>query len=52
MSDIAIITTCMGRVEHLQQSLPTWLNQGAAEVVVVEYSCKRRRNCYSRVVEN
>lgn len=42
MPEIAIITTCMGRLEHLQQSLPTWLNQGAAEVVVVDYSCPQR----------
>jgi GT2 family glycosyltransferase len=42
MPDIAIITTCMGRLEHLQQSLPTWLIQDAAEIVVVDYSCPQR----------
>jgi glycosyltransferase involved in cell wall biosynthesis len=35
----AIITTCMGRLEHLKQSLPTMVAQGANEVIVVDYSC-------------
>ena len=35
----SIITTCKGRLEHLKQTLPRMLEQGAAEVVVVDYSC-------------
>jgi len=35
----SIITTCKGRLEHLRQTLPTMLEQGAAEVIVVDYSC-------------
>jgi glycosyltransferase involved in cell wall biosynthesis len=35
----SIITTCKGRLEHLKQTLPRMLDQGAAEVVVVDYSC-------------
>ena len=35
----SIITTCKGRLEHLKRTLPRMLDQGAAEVVVVDYSC-------------
>ncbi len=42
MPEISFITTCMGRLEHLQQSLPTWLVQPDCEVVVVDYSCPQR----------
>jgi len=35
----SIITTCKGRLEHLKQTLPRMLEQGATEVVVVDYSC-------------
>ena len=35
----SIITTCKGRLEHLKQTLPRMLEQGAAEVIVVDYSC-------------
>jgi glycosyltransferase involved in cell wall biosynthesis len=34
-----IITACKGRLEHLKQSLPQMLAQGADEVIVVDYSC-------------
>lgn len=34
-----IITTCKGRLEHLKRSLPSMLDQGAANVIVVDYSC-------------
>ena len=39
---ISIVTTCMGRREHLEKTLGPMLNQEAAEpveVVVVDYSC-------------
>jgi len=35
----SIITTCKGRLEHLKQTLPRMPEQGAAEVIVVDYSC-------------
>jgi len=35
----SIITTCKGRLEHLQASLPKMIAQGASEVIVVDYSC-------------
>ncbi len=35
----SIITTCKGRLDHLKQSLPRMLALGAAEVIVVDYSC-------------
>lgn len=35
----AIITTCMGRLSHLQASLPNMVSQAAREVIVVDYSC-------------
>jgi glycosyltransferase involved in cell wall biosynthesis len=46
MADVAsprfsIITTCMGRLEHLRRSLPAMVEQGA-DVVVVDYSCPDR----------
>ena len=42
MPEISFITTCMGRLDHLKQSLPTWLPQSDSEVVVVDYSCPQR----------
>ena len=35
----SIITVSKGRLDHLKQSLPRMLGQGAAEVIVVDYSC-------------
>jgi glycosyltransferase involved in cell wall biosynthesis len=35
----SIVTTCKGRLGNLQQSLPTFVAQAAAEVVVVDYDC-------------
>ena len=35
----SIIVTCKGRLEHLLRSLPLFLAQRNAEVVVVDYSC-------------
>lgn len=34
---ISFVTTCMGRLDHLKRSLPTWHGQG--EVVLVDFSC-------------
>lgn len=40
MSRLSIITTCMGRLAHLQQTLPLMAAQGGdCEIVVVDYSC-------------
>ena len=42
MPGISFITTCMGRLDHLQKSLPTWKVQPNSEIVVVDYSCPQR----------
>ena len=34
-----IVTTCKGRLEYLKHSLPTFVQQPEAEVVVVDYDC-------------
>jgi glycosyltransferase involved in cell wall biosynthesis len=34
---ISFVTTCMGRLDHLKRSLPTWRGQG--ELVLVDFSC-------------
>lgn len=36
---VSIVTTCMGRLAHLREALPTWTGQPGAEVVVVDWSC-------------
>lgn len=37
---LSIITTCKGRLEHLKQTLPKMVEQGAdVEVIVVDYDC-------------
>ena len=36
---VSFVTTCMGRLAHLQRTLPTWLAQPDSEVVVVDFSC-------------
>jgi len=38
----SIVTTCKGRLEHLRQSLPIFLAQKDAEVVVVDYDCPQK----------
>ena len=35
----SIITTCMGRLDHLKQTLPRLLEQPDCEVIVVDWSC-------------
>jgi hypothetical protein len=35
----SIVTTCKGRLAHLRQSLPRFLQQADAEVIVVDYDC-------------
>ena len=42
MSSVCFITTCMGRLAHLEQSLPSVLAQPDASAVVVDYSCPDR----------
>lgn len=39
---IAFVTTCMGRLAHLQQSLPSLAQQAGSECVLVDYSCPER----------
>lgn len=40
MSHEAILTTCMGRVDFLKQTLPTWLSLTNFPVCVVAYECE------------
>lgn len=35
----SIVTCCRSRLQHLKQSLPTMIAQGAHEVIVVDYGC-------------
>jgi glycosyltransferase involved in cell wall biosynthesis len=35
----SIITTCKGRLRHLKESLPRFLEQRDSEVIVVDYDC-------------
>lgn len=35
----SIITTCKGRLHNLKRTLPEFLKQGNAEVIVVDYDC-------------
>mgnify|MGYP000945127979 CR=1 FL=1 len=37
--DLTFVTTCKGRLSHLQQSLPRMCAQPGARVVVVDYNC-------------
>lgn len=39
MSELCYITTCKGRLAHLQQSLPRVVGQPVVSCVVVDYSC-------------
>jgi hypothetical protein len=36
---VSFVTSCKGRLHHLQQTLTTFLAQSNAEVVVVDYGC-------------
>ena len=42
MREICLITTCMGRLAHLQQSLAAAVAQPHCSCVVVDYSCPER----------
>ncbi len=42
----SIITTCMGRLDHLKQTLAPMLEQPDAEVIVVDYSCPQETAAY------
>lgn len=39
MPRFSIITTCKGRLAHLRQTLPRFLQQADAETIVVDYDC-------------
>ena len=39
MADICFITTCKGRLAHLQETLGTVVSQPGTSCVVVDYSC-------------
>lgn len=42
MAELCYITTCMGRLAHLRQTLPRIAGQPDVECVVVDYSCPDR----------
>src|ERR1700674_5706017 len=42
----SIITTCKGRLGDLKLSLPTFLAQDGAEVIVVDYDCPDGTSAY------
>ena len=42
MPMLSIITTCKGRLAHLQQSLPRMVGNSDTEVIVVDYDCPDR----------
>jgi len=42
----SIITVSKGRLGHLKQTLPRMLAQGAAELIVVDYTCPERTGDY------
>jgi hypothetical protein len=42
MAFLTLVTTCRGRLAHLQQSLPTFVGQQDTAVVVVDYGCPER----------
>lgn len=42
MPRIAFVTTCMGRLAHLRQSLPGLAQQADSECILVDYSCPER----------
>jgi GT2 family glycosyltransferase len=44
----SIVTTCKGRLDHLKQSLPAMIAQGAKEVIVVDYSCPQGTGAFVR----
>ncbi|MBI1371010.1 MAG: glycosyltransferase [Planctomycetes bacterium] len=35
---ISLVTACMNRHDHLRQTLPTWLNKGFDEIVLLDWS--------------
>ncbi len=35
---VSLVTACMNRHDHLRQALPTWLNKGFDEIVVLDWS--------------
>jgi len=39
MHEFAFVTTCKGRLHHLQQTLPLIAAQAPDEIVVVDYGC-------------
>ena len=42
----SIVTTCMGRLDHLKRTLPRLLEQPDTEVIVVDYSCPQGTAVY------
>lgn len=39
MTDVAFVTTCKGRLHHIQQTLPLMMAASPAQIVVVDYGC-------------
>ncbi len=41
-TSLQIITTCKGRLDHLERTLPTWLAHTPFDVIVVDFDCPDR----------
>ena len=39
MPAVSFVSVCKGRLHHLKQVLPLWIEQQPAEIVVVDYAC-------------
>jgi glycosyltransferase involved in cell wall biosynthesis len=44
----SLITTCKGRLAHLKQSLPAFVDSGAEQIIVVDYACPDRTQDWVR----
>jgi hypothetical protein len=42
----SIVTTCMDRLDDLKRTLPLMVDQGSAEVIVVDFSCPQGTGAY------
>jgi len=46
-NSIAFITTCKGRLSHLQQTLPLLMEQQPDEMIVVDYDCPQNAGAWA-----
>ena len=46
MNQFSIIVTCKGRLGHLKRTLPTFMLQKNADVIIVDYSCPQNSGAF------